>query len=223
MSDAPDHRLLHNYHELDDIGRLLYQVRVKPTWDTRQQFFFEGCRDLVGQMYIADRQALYDIILKYRPKQCFEIGTWTGGGGTYFLSSAFRTLGEGKVITLESHPVLHEVGSAFYRRYLPDLNPFVEFLHGHDVTMFNTYIDPAYGVDCVFIDGMESAEETYAQYEFFLPRLRDGAVLMIHDWNTDKQRLLRPILEASPDWVQEMYIGEPYSVGFAQFIYHPQK
>ena len=223
MSEAPDYRLLHNYHELDDIGRLLYQTRIKPTWDVQRQFFFEGCRDLIGQMYIADRKALYDAILKYRPRQCFEVGTWTGGGSTYFLASAFKAIGAGKLITLEAHPVLHEVGSAFYRQYLPALSPFVEFVHGGDVGLFNNYIDKEYGVDCVFIDGAESAEETFAQYEFFLPMLRPGAVLMAHDWNTDKQRLLRPLLETSPEWTLEQYIGEPESVGFALYIYNPKK
>lgn len=213
---------LHNFHELNEIGRIYYQVAVRPNWPARRQFFFEGCRDLMGQMYIADRMALYDAILKYRPRQCFEVGTFTGGGSTFFLASAFQALGEGRVITLEADANLHQLASGYYKRYLPALNEHVTFLHGTSVqASFEPLIDRERGVDCLFLDGAEDAGETHRQYEFFRRHLRPGSVLMAHDWETDKLRITRAVLESSPDWHRERVISEPDSVGFALYIYRP--
>lgn len=211
----------HNYHELTDMGRALYMVAVKPKWDERQQFFFEGCRDLPGQMYIADRKALYDAILKHKPRQCFEIGTYLGGGSTYFLASAFRELGAGQVVTLEAEQNHFVLAAGYYARYLPALYPHVKFLLGNDPALFNPHIDAERGVDCLFLDGGSEAEETFQQLAFFQPHLRPGTLLMAHDWDTEKQRMVRPYLENSPDWQLDQYIGEPHSVGFASYIYRP--
>ncbi|MBP2307311.1 hypothetical protein GBZ48_19125 [Azospirillum melinis] len=208
----------HNYHELTDVGRALYMVAVKPKWDERQQFFFEGCRDLPGQMYMADRRALFEAILKRRPRQCFEIGTYLGGGSTYFLASAFRQLGAGQVVTLEAEQNNYALAAGYYARYLPELNPHVKFLLGGDPALFLPHIDPEQGVDSLFLDGSSDGEETFGQLRFFEPHCRPGTLLLAHDWDTEKQRLVRPYLENSPDWQLDQYIGEPDSIGYAAYI-----
>lgn len=209
---------LHNYHELTDIGRILYMVAMKPEWDEERQFFFEGCRDLAGQMYIADRRGLYQTIIKREPRTCYEIGTFTGGGSTFFLASAFRKLGAGRVVTLEADPNHHILATAFYSRYLPDLRPHVEFLRGDDPAAFTPFIEADGGTDCVFLDGAADAEETMRQFRFFEPTLRPGSVLMCHDWETEKQRELRAHLAGRPEWRLETVMGEPESVGFAVLV-----
>lgn len=213
--------LRHNYHELTDTGRLLYMVAVKPKWDERRQFFFEGCRDLPGQMYVADRQALHDAILRHRPAQCFEVGTFTGGGSTFFLASAFHALGSGRVVTMEADQNRFMLAAGFYAQHLPQLYAHAKFLLGSDPALFAPFIEPERGVEAVFLDGSEDAEATWREFLFFRPHFRRGALLMAHDWNTDKQRLLRPFLEQSADWRCELLIDEPDSVGFAVYVHEP--
>lgn len=208
----------HNYHELNDFERILYMVALRPKWDERKRFFFEGCRDLVGQMYIADRRALYDVITRYKPSQCFEVGTFTGGGSTYFLTAAFRDVGAGRLYSLEIDPNRYMLAAGFYAEYLADQNERVKFLLGGDASAFEPYIDRERGVECVFLDGVGDAEQTMAQYVFFEPLFRPGSLLMCHDWDTEKQRLLRPVLENSLDWRCEMHIGKPDSVGFVLYV-----
>jgi len=212
---------LHNYHELSDINRILYMVAMRPDWDEERRFFFEGCRDLPGQMYIADRRALYQTILKYGPRTCYEIGTYTGGGSTFFLAQAFKKLGAGRVITLEADPNTHILAAAFYARYLPDLRRHVEFLRGSDTSAFTPFIEAEGGVDCVFLDGAADAEETMRQFHFFEPFFHAGSVLMCHDWETEKQRDLRAHLAERSDWRLETVMGEPESVGFAVLVHEP--
>jgi len=203
-------RLQHNFHELNHEERILYNRKDRIRFTDKEQFFFEGCLDIPGQMYRADRRGLYDAIIKYEPRHCFEIGTGSGGGSTFFLASAFAELGQGKVYTLEidkSNTALRN-----YQMFLSNLLPFVEFVTGDSPSLFLPFIDDS--VDCVFLDGAEDRQQTLDQYEFFKPYFRPGSILMAHDWNTAKMELLKPVLENSPDWEIEVELGQPESVGF---------
>lgn len=208
----------HNFHELDDIGRILYMVAVKPKWDDHTQFLFEGCRDLIGQMYLEERRQLYDAILRHKPRHCFEVGTFTGGGSTYFLSSAFRTLGAGTVVTMEAEQNFYLLAASFYEKYLPQLKPHAKFILGNRVDLFTPVIAEAGGVDCVFLDGSADPQETMRQFEYFEPYFHEGSILMCHDWDCDKQSLLRPHIESRGDWQPEVVLTAPDSVGFVVYV-----
>ena len=211
----------HNFHELDEIGRILYMVAVKPKWDGRRQFFFEGCRDLIGQMYIAERMALYDAIIRHRPKNCFEIGTYTGGGSTLFISTAFKDLGNGRLVTLEADQNYYLLAASFYEQYLPDQKARTKFLLGDRPDLFRPMIEEDGGVDCVFLDGASDPRQTMEQFQFFEPHFRPGSIVMCHDWDFDKQAILRPHLEARSDWELEVRLTDPDSVGFVVYVYRP--
>ena len=201
-------RSYHNYHEFSLLERRRYNQVERLSLSNK--FFFEGCLSIPGEMYKADRKALYDVIIRYKPKQCFEIGTGHGGGSTFFLASAFAKLGKGKVITLEKDTS----GAALrnYQRFLPELLPFVEFLIGDEPSLFTPFIDD--GIECIFLDGSDDGEETLQQYRFFKPHFKSGTILVAHDWCTEKMRLLRPEIEKDPDWTIEVQLEEPESVGF---------
>jgi len=203
-------RLLHNFHELDLEERLLYNRKDRIRFTDKEQFFFEGCLDIPGQMYRADRRGLYDAIIKYEPRHCFEIGTGSGGGSTFFLASAFAELGQGKIYTLEidkSNTALRN-----YQMFLPNLLPFVEFVIGDSPSLFLPFIEDS--VDCIFLDGAEDGRQTLEQYEFFKSFFKSGSVIMAHDWNSEKMRLLKPVLENDPGWEIEVEMDQPESVGF---------
>jgi hypothetical protein len=110
--------VLHNYHELDRWQRLQYWMWHRGCLSPEDRFFFEGHRWLPGQMYREERRALYEAVLARKPRLCFEIGTASGGGSTFFIASAFKALGAGMLIYLESVRVVHEQAK---RRYSADL------------------------------------------------------------------------------------------------------
>ena len=213
ISESVKKKLGHNYHELGDLEKLYYRLVIRPTLSAEHRFFFEGAREIIGQLYLAERQALYNTIVQFKPRRCFEVGTFTGGGSTFFIASAFKAIGAGKLFTLESNPFLFSLATAAYRAYLPDLLSHVDFIHGADVAQFSSHIPPAEGVDAVFLDGAENARQTLDQYRFFQPHLRPGAILMAHDWHTDKMAEVRPVLAADPGWETLLAIDPPYSVG----------
>ena len=67
----------------------------------------------------------------------------------------------------------------------------------------------------VAIDGAENAEQSLAQFRFFEPWFRPGSVLAMHDWNTEKMRLVRQLLARSPQWRETLVLADPDSIGFA--------
>lgn len=207
---------MHNYHELINRSeKTHYWLIDRWKLSKNDRFFFEGCKKLHGQMYIEDRKALYDLIISEKPKTCFEIGTYKGGGSTFFLSSAFAKVGNGKLITLESNIKLHQFAKNFYKKHLPLLEKHTIFLLGSSPTQFLPLIKENKNVvDCVFLDGSDDQVETVEQYKFFIQFFHSGSILMAHDWFTDKMKLLKPIIERDKQWINIKTINPPASVGF---------
>lgn len=207
-------KLEQNFHGLTVLEMVIYLIFIRWFWSKEKRFFFEGSFKLLGQMYIADRKALYDAILEYKPEQCFEVGTYTGGGSTYFLAKAFEKLGKGKLITMESVPYYFEKARNYYANHLPTTAPFVEFILGSSASAFDSRLLPG-GIDCVFFDGAEDGKETLDQYNYFLPHFKTGTIIMMHDWNTEKMIDLKPLITNDKEWEIVKVIAPPQSVGFA--------
>lgn len=210
-------KLIHNFHELTVLEMLIYFIFFRPFWNKERRFFFEGSLALPGQMYIAERKALFDVIKEKKPRHCFEIGTYTGGGSTYFISKAFESIGSGKLITLENDPYFYNKAKGYYAKKIPNVAERVEFLFGDKAQDFDEIIKSYGGVDCAFLDGAEDSNQTLSQYNYFLPHFHKGTILMIHDWNTEKTRELKPVLLKDGKWKILKEIKPPESVGLIVF------
>lgn len=210
--------LLHNYHELNRWQRLQYWMLQRGQLSPQDRFFFEGHRGLPGQMYREERRALYEAIMERKPRLCFEIGTASGGGSTFFIASAIKVLGAGKLISLESVKVVHEQARRRYSTDLKHLAPHVELLHGSSPRAFLPQIlESGSTVECLFLDGSDNAEEAVAQYRFFRQFAGPDTILMAHDWNDVKMSLLRPIIEEDRSWRLLKALDAPVSVGFVVY------
>ena len=187
------------------------------------RWFAEGHPKLDGQLWVADRKLLYDTVRARAPRACFEIGTWKGGGSTLFIAQALYDNGGGVLHTIEIDPAMAADARRAYETYLPHLLPHVEFHVGDYREEYRGVLGshPAEAgshtsmADFVFLDGAENAGETLAQYEFFLPHLPPASAVVVHDWLTDKARLVRGVLEQSPGWRIEQVLLPPRSVGCA--------
>jgi predicted O-methyltransferase YrrM len=208
-------KLTHHFYELTWVERALYILRYRKNLSPDERFFFEGRRGLHGQMYMAERKALFDTLTSYSPRHCFEIGTYTGGGSTFFISSAFHRAGKGKLITIESSPYLFRKASNYYNDNMPGLSKHIDFLNGDSTSQFDKYIATYGAVDCVFFDGAEDSQQTLDQYYYFLPHFRTGSIIIMHDWNTDKTKAIKPIIISDPKWKIIRELQPPHSVGMA--------
>jgi predicted O-methyltransferase YrrM len=207
--------LLVNYQALSPGQRHAYRWLVRPFWPASERVFFEGVPGIAGQLYRAERRALHAALMRRAPRFAFEIGTFNGGGSTFFLAHAFSALGHGKLLTIEIDPGLHAQAVALYSERLPALRPHVEFLLGGMPELFVPYLQQAGSAEFVFLDGAEDAAQSLAQFRFFEPWFRPGSVLALHDWHTEKMRLLKDAVAGNPRWKLLVELGEPESIGFA--------
>ncbi len=191
---------------------------VRPLVPRRARWFLEGHPALDGQLWFADRKLLYETVREVRPARCFEIGTWKGGGSTLFIAQALCDNGRGVLHTIEVDPDLAAEAKRGYGRYLPHLLPHVGFHVGDYVHEYAEILHAVGGVDLLFLDGAEDAHETLAQYEFFLPFISAGSVLLVHDWRTEKARLVRGAIEDAGAWRIDKMLLPPRSVGCVRAV-----
>jgi hypothetical protein len=205
---------LHNAH---DLGKtrfrlwLLARLLVPPSYRS----LYEGHLRLPGQMWFEDRRVLYATVRRLRPKRCYEIGTWLGGGSTLVVARALRDNGFGHIHSIETDDWAYEQSVARYRQHIPELEQFVTLHHGDYRDTFPDLIEQEGGIDFFVLDGAEDGQETLDQFRFFDERSHAGTELFAHDWETEKARLVRPVLEQSDTWEITETAGPPKSVGLA--------
>jgi len=172
-----------------------------------------------GQLYPAERKLLFDTVLRVKPQVVLEIGTWKGGGSTYQIATALRQLGAGKLYTCETNRVFYEEARGIYSGAWRNI---VECHYMASTDMINHLLGTNIIPDFVFNDGPEEPELNLNDFLLIAPRLRQGAIYGMHDWDMDvreagvfsvKAKLLRPYLESSSEWQIEAYLTKPDSVG----------
>ena len=176
-----------------------------------------GKEGWIGQLWNADRACLHETVLEVKPKVIFEVGTWLGGGSTLSMARALQKNGFGELHTSEVITAVHGEAVKIYREEFPDLVPFVHFYLGSSLQVFPPAL-VGKSVDMIFLDGAENADETVLELAMFVPFMHPGSTLCVHDWNTEKARKLRSILEISDDWRIVKIINPPESVGFVKVI-----
>lgn len=173
-----------------------------------------------GQLWLEDRRWLYNTVLELQPVVALEVGTWRGGGSTFFIASALAENGFGILHTIEKNAILASEASSRYIREWPRLLQHVHFHFGGSEDMI-PLIAPT---DFVFLDGAQDPAQMLREFELVKPHLRVGGVLMAHDWFNGKADDLKPVLELESDEGRWMYetIGdgtgsfEDGSVGMAK-------
>lgn len=178
-------------------------------------------KDLIdGQMSQTERRALHDAVREARPRRAFEVGTWRGGGSTLQIATALHEAGYGTLYTSETDSRLHHEARTAYARHYPYLLERIQFLLGASTDVFPPLLIESHGsADFVFLDGAEDADQSWRELQMFEPHVPSGAVLCMHDWYTEKARLVKPYIESSPLWrIEYVLAGNDSSVGFVKAV-----
>lgn len=169
-----------------------------------------------GQMLPEERKALYDIIVETKPDIVFEVGTWKGGGSTFFIASALAENKKGRLFTIECDGELFRYAKALYATSLASLRPYVFFNKGESDLVYPKILSEVENVDFVFLDGKEDPEQTVKEYNMFLPHMKAGSYLACHDWKISKMEKLKVILSDCTKWKSILEITHT-DTGFAIF------
>jgi predicted O-methyltransferase YrrM len=191
---------------------------VRPFVPRRARWLYEGCLDVPGQLWFADRKLLYDSIRAHKPRTVFEVGTWYGGGSTYFISQALYENGGGVLYTIEEDREAFARAKENYAQRLPHLLPHVRFHVGKSTEVYPALLRELGAVDAVFLDGGDDGRQTLREFEMFAEYMKTGALLLAHDWDQQKMEMLRPVLETSQQWTLQARATAPASVGFVVWI-----
>ena len=185
---------------------------------SEKRFYFEGNPKISGQLWYRERIQVHQVVRQFKPRVCFEIGTWRGGGSTYYIAHALWQNGNGSLHTIEVDRSLYLEAIKNYRTYLPHFAPHVEFHLGNYQEVYDRILRATNTVDFVILDGPEDAQETLNQYNFFLPYFKEGAVLISHDWFSEKSRLLKNVIEEGDSWEIKSILSSIESVGLMTAI-----
>ena len=116
---------------------------------------------------------------------------------------------------LVDHITTVEYDREFIERYLPEMDDeFEAILHG-DSTVVHSVINGEF--DAVFIDGNHSYEYVKKDLENFLPKVKEGGIVALHDANFEGERYGTPrvLRETGYDW---KFISHSKEVGIAYLI-----
>ena len=184
-----------------------------------KRFYYEGCMNIPGQLWYEERKTLYESIREFSPDVVFEVGTWIGGGSTFFIAQALFDNGSGTLFTIEKDSSTYQSAINNYNHFLGHLVPYVNFFLGESTEVYRDILKKIGRVDALFLDGASDPRQTVREFKMFEPYLGYRSVLMVHDWEDEKMRLLRPIIEESTNWILEKKLVPPKSVGFAVFLH----
>jgi hypothetical protein len=204
----------------DDLGkrkRLLWKL-IRPLVPHQTRWFFEGHSKLSGQLWFKERELIYHVVRTYKPFYCFEIGTWKGGGSTLFITQALFENRRGELHTVEINKNYYIEAKKKYQNYLVHLLPCINFYLGDYNRVYSDILSSIPMVNFLFLDGAEDALETLKQYQYFVPYLKRESILMVHDWFSEKTRLVKPFVENKEEWEIMKILKPPNSIGFVMAI-----
>jgi len=204
---------LRSFHALSPEDQKLW-MKIRLFVPSRLRWFYEGCPVIPGHLWYWERILLHRVVRRYKPRQIFEVGTWYGGGSTYFIASALYENGFGVIHTIENNAKIYSKAVKNYNHYLKKLNSYVRFHFGLSTRIYPELLRKLGKVDMIFLDGRDDPHQTLSEFEMFEPYLGNGSILVAHDWCNEKMALLRPIVEASSEWELFRVLLPPKSVGF---------
>jgi predicted O-methyltransferase YrrM len=166
-----------------------------------------------GQMYQIERKALYDSVIEKKPKNILEIGTWKGGGSTYYLSAAAYEY-DGFLFTIEPDPSFYNYALRLYQQDpLKELRNRICFLFGESHQIIPNLLSLG-TFDYIFFDGKEDPDQTIREFNMLAPCIKPGLTIAMHDIKVSKMQKLLPILAQDPTWVKKCEITHT-ETGFA--------
>lgn len=148
---------------------------------------FQGKEILTKRIKIADiakssarrrheGELLYRICKHYQPKKCLEFGTNLGISTLYQLAG----LEDSMFISLEGDESLAKIAMQNIQSFDKDKN--IEILTGEfsETLAKNTTLHN-YEPDYIFIDGNHRYAPTMSYFHYFLPKIKDGGIIIFDD------------------------------------------
>lgn len=125
-------------------------------------------------------------------KSIVEIGSYIGGSSSFLASAAKEKIGIGYCIDTWKNEGMCEGLKDSYNAFIRNTKPYEDWivpLRGKSVEMTKNFNK---NIDLLFIDGDHSYEAVKSDVEAWLPKLKEGAIVIFHDygWAEGVQRTI---------------------------------
>jgi len=119
---------------------------------------------------------LYEIALESKPDNILELGVGTKGQSTQIFLSALEENENGRLFSIDIN-----VRRSIYERIEDRFGKYWTMIIGdsHSQIVYNQVKDIKF--DLIFIDGDHSYEGVKKDFEMYVPLLKDGGLLLMHD------------------------------------------
>jgi predicted O-methyltransferase YrrM len=133
---------------------------------------------LISQITSAESGLLFSLVQALEPARVLEIGR-SRGGSTFVIASALKTLGSGRLYSVDpNNSPEHRISPHLKTR----LAPWVDFFDDYSPFVLPHVEEQAGGkFDFGFIDGDHSRDALERDIRGCLPHLMPGAYLLLHD------------------------------------------
>jgi len=205
--------------KLSKIAKLLYrktrQYGSLLIWSpVYLKFYIKGhgkCFNIFTHLTIKERLLLYKLALSL-PKNsiCVEIGSYLGGSAC-FLASAAKEKGH-KVYCVDTwkNEGMSEGERDTFDEFLRNIEPlkgFIVPLRGYSVDVAKSFDKE---IDLIFIDGDHSYHAVKADVESWIPKVKNGGIVVFHDigWAEGVQKVVEEYIK--PIQLEEHILDNTY-------------
>lgn len=149
-----------------------------PEWMQLSQPTYDPAFGLIAQISCSEAQLMFALVYGLSPTRLVEIGR-ARGGSTYVIASALRSLGHGRLVSVDPNCLAeHRISPALKTR----LAEWVDFIDGYSPYVLPEAETLAGGkFDFAFIDGDHSFIACERDITGVLPHLAPGAFILLHD------------------------------------------
>jgi predicted O-methyltransferase YrrM len=189
-------RVRRRTHELFRLCQIPFYERISriPTHMTMEErvFLYKSAKELASGSVIA------------------EIGSYLGASACFLASGRWNRIGKLYCIDTWENDAMSEGPRKTFDAFLRNTSVFKDIiaLKGKSTDVAKLVVGP---VDLLFIDGDHSYQAVIADLNAYLPKVKVGGLLVLHDWGWAEgvQRAVReiivPIQVAQPHILPNMY------------------
>jgi predicted O-methyltransferase YrrM len=189
-------RVRRRTHELRRLCQIPFYERISriPTHMTMEErvFLYKSAKELASGSVIA------------------EIGSYLGASACFLASGGWNRIGKLYCIDTWENDAMSEGPRKTFDAFLRNTSVFKDIvaLKGKSTDVAELVVGP---VDLLFIDGDHSYQAVIADLKAYLPKVKVGGLLILHDWGWAEgvQRAVReiivPIQVAQPHILPNMY------------------
>jgi predicted O-methyltransferase YrrM len=192
------------------LGRV--KRRIRELWKSRRIPFYERISQIPTHMTMEEREFLYKSARDLASGSVIaEIGSYLGASACFLASGGWGRVSRVYCIDTWENDAMSEGPRKTFDDFLENISMFKNVmvpLKGKSIEVVKLLGGP---VDLLFLDGDHSYEAVVTDLKTYLPKVKAGGLLILHDWGWAEgvQRAVRqtvvPIQVGQPRILPNMY------------------